>query len=170
MGKLLKRGRAQRGIDFMKGRVSIWIGLARRDVWPDENIPLDEDIEATALTDDMFGMKLFEEAALVIEDDTSNQILFEGKKYRKLTNDEALQLQATELYLKFTIEPDEFPGITYRQVGVFIESIPAEGFSDFSALEPNKFTTLGNLIYMDNGPREIRYPNTRHLIEVIIPG
>lgn len=168
MGKLTNIGRGQRGIDFKRNRNSIWVGLGRTTAWPDESNPIDEVVTATTV-EELFGMKLYDEAFLVVEA-SDGTVVHKGKTYRKLKDSEFPGTVTDLLYVKFTIFPDEFPGIHYRQLGVFVDSIPKEGFSSFSALTGDQFQTLGRLVYLDNFTKVTRYDNTRHEIVVIIQG
>ena len=168
MGKLTKVGRVQRGIDFKRRRNSIWLGIGRTTVWPDETEPPVEDVTATTV-EELFGMKRFTESCLVTQDDNGS-ILFQGQYYKKLSDSEAIELQATDLYVRFDLQPDEFPGIDYRQIGVFVDSQPKSGFQSFLALSPSNFDKLGQLVYLSNEVKRSRYTNTRHLVELIIPG
>jgi hypothetical protein len=168
MGKLTTIGRGQRGIDFFRGRTSIWVGLGRTTPWPDEDNPPSESVSASAV-DELFGLRLFEEASLVIESETGS-ITHEGKTYARVDESQLDEFPTNLLYVKFVVEPDQFPGIDYRQYGVFVDAIPGQGFSDYSALTPGQFQSLGRLVYLDNFTKVTRYTNTRHEIVVIIPG
>lgn len=166
MGRITDTGRAQRGLDFLRGRPSIWVGLGRTSPWPDEQNPPEVNRQKTAL-DELFAMKLIDDGFLVVPAEDGNIIGRDGKLYRQVTAQEGLDLQTPYLCLRFIIETDEFALISYRQIGVFVDSIPAEGFSSFTALTPDKFQSLGRLYYLDNGPLETRYPNTRHEIIIV---
>lgn len=166
MGKILDTGRAQRGIDFFRGRPSIWVGLGRTSPWPVDSNPPDEDRGATTV-DELFAMKLFDGGGLCVPDEAGKIIGRDGNRYRAVTNQEGLDEKTPYMWVRFIIETDEFPGISYRQIGMFVDSVPAEGFSSFVALEPAHFKSLGRLYYLDNGPLETRYPNTRHEIVIV---
>lgn len=168
MGKLLKTGRTVRGADFISGRTSIWVGLGRTTPWAEELNPPDEAETATEI-EEVFGLKLYTTASHIVQD-SSGPINFKGQKYRILTLDEAYEQKATDLYLEFEVQPDEFAEISYRQIGVYVDAIPKPGFSGYTALNPNRFDSLGKLIYLSNLTKQTRYPNTRHVIEVVIPG
>lgn len=168
MGKLTTIGRGQRGLDFFRGRTSIWVGLGRTTPWPDEANPPDENVSAMAV-DELFGLRLFAEASLVIESETGS-ISHKGTTYSRVDESQLNEFPTSLLYVKFVVEPDDFPGIDYRQCGVFVDSIPDQGFSDYSFLTPDQFQSLGRLVYLDNFTKVTRYTNTRHEIVVIIPG
>lgn len=172
MGVLTNTGRVQRGVDFKRTRGSIWVGLGRISAWPDEEVPPNEVESATSL-DELVAMKIISEASFV-KQDQNGPIIFKGNKYVKLTDDQAFELGESDLYLKFDIYPQDFPNITdklnYRQVAVFVDSVPAEGFSNYSALTPDKFMNLGRMVYYSNLTAQNLYNNTRHVIEVVLPG
>lgn len=167
MGQVTNTGRAIRHIDFKNAHISIWCALARTTKWPDENFPPVEDIHLSTL-DEIIGLKLFTIASMVVEDE-NGLILFGSKKYTKVSDESAIANQSPYLYLQFEIQPDEFAGIDYRQVGVFMDSIPKSGFGSFQALTADKFSTLGKLIYVSNQVKQTRYPNTRHVVEFLLP-
>lgn len=153
-------GRAQRGIDFLRDRPSIWLGYGRTSPWPDESTPPKVNRRAVTV-EEMFGLKLLSDAALVVPDE-NGPIKSDEVRYRRVTNQEGLDLQTPHMYLDFILQPHELAEISYRQVGVFVDAIPAEGFGSFSLLTPNRFQSLGRLVYLANFPKRTRYPNTRH--------
>lgn len=172
MGILTDTGRVQRGVDFKRTRGSIWAGLGRTSSWPDEEVPPRESESATSI-EELSAMKLLTEATFVKVDATGS-ILFQGKKYSKLSDEQAFDQGEPTLYLRFDIYPQDFPNITdklnYRQIAVFVDSIPVEGFSNYSALFPEKFINLGRMVYYSNLTAQNLYNNTRHVIEVVLPG
>lgn len=168
MGKLTNTGRVQRGIDFKRNRGSIWVGLGRTTPWSDEDLPPDEDVDANEV-EELFVMKLIDEVSFVAEDE-DGPIYFKDVRYKRISDQEAFDTGTASLYLRFELLPHEKPNINYRQVGVFVDSIPLEGFSDYRLLDASKFKDLGRLVYLSNQKVQSRYTNTRHVIEVIIPG
>lgn len=166
MGIITDTGRAQRGIDFYRDRPSIWVGLGRTSPWANEQEPPKPSRSQTSV-EELFAMKLVDGAFLVVPDENGKIIGKNGVTYRQVTDQEGLDLQTPYLCLRFIIETDEFQLISYRQVGVYVDAIPDQGFSSFSALTPDKFQTLGRLYYLDNGLLETRYPNTRHEIVIV---
>ena len=157
---IIGTGRTQRGIDFIRSHASIWLALGRVTPWPDEANPPELDMAQTAI-DEVFGLKLFDRAAMVVPDSTG-PIVNGDDRYREVTDQQALDLQTPYLAVTFILQPDEFPGISYRQIGVFVDSIPQQGLSSFRALLPAQFKSLGRLYYVDNSTPITRYPNTKH--------
>lgn len=172
MGVLTDTGRVQRGIDFKRIRKSIWMGLGRTTPWPDEKYPPSE-VEGATSIDELSAMKLITESTFVKLDE-NGPILFKGQRYAKLTDAQAMVSGEATLYLRFDIYPQDFPNITdklnYRQVAVFVDSIPNSGFTNYSALTPDKFVSLGSMVYYSNLKASNLYANTRHVIEVVLPG
>ena len=169
MGVVTNLGRAVRGADFFKNRLSIWLALGRGETpWPDENNPPEEDKTATNV-EEIIGLKLISTVALVVEDNVNGTIIFEDNKYRILTIKEGYSEQATNLLVKFIVEPDEFPDQNYRQLGIYVDAIPGDGFHHFSALTSDKFQTLGQLVFLSNEIVQIRYPNTRNHYHFVLP-
>lgn len=169
MGKLTDIGRVQRCIDFKKNRGSIWVGLGRTSEWPDEQNPPAE-LTETLTIEELTAMKLFSEATIVVPVEMG-PIYFKGSYYKKLSDKEALAQGISNLYLRFELLPQEFPKlINYRQIGVFVDSVPKEGYLNYSSLAPTLFDNLGKLVYFSNEKAQNRYTKTRHVIEVVIPG
>lgn len=286
MGKLTEIGHISRGLDFLRQRSSIWLGLGRTQPWPNEASAPAVDVNATTV-EQLYGLIKLENASMV-KSDSDGSIIVKGKSYTALTEAESLvsfgpkkitneviatpsvatdnvtvtalketpivpnlvtitatdesdgtmtmtdqkaddfygyltessvtnsftnyidyknnetltresgvftdsQLERNKLkfsskvkantdvlatytyteksnylYLKFELGVDDFPGIDYRQYGVFVDASPAEGYASATVLEKSKFNSLGKLVYLDNFTVRGRYTNTRHLIEIII--
>ena len=285
MGKLTQIGHISRGLDFMRQRSSVWLGLGRTMPWPDEKTAPAVDTSA-ATVEQMFGLVKLNSSSM-LKPDSSGTVTIKGKNYSILSNTEALTtygnaaitseviatpsiatdtvavtilkntplvpslitvtatdedggtmtmtdqsvdedygflsekdslknyvdyknndntedsrvagsftdgaldknklkfsknvkantnvlasytytLKGNYLYLKFELGVNDFPNVDYRQYGVFVDAQPKEGYANATKLEVNKFSSLGNLIYLDNVAVRKRYNNTRHLIEIVI--
>lgn len=170
MGVLTEGGSVLRGIDFRRGRASIWVGVGRTTSWPDEEVPPTEDRAATEV-EEIVGYKLANRAFQVVPDDEGS-VIHNGNRYTAISDLDALASKSTAgvVYIEFVLESDEFPTISYRQVGVFADLVPAEGFSNFSALLPSQVSSPGTLVMIENMELQTRHPNTRHINGVLIPG
>lgn len=170
MGVLTEGGSVMRGVDFRRGRASIWIGIGRTSPWPNEAVPPTEDRTATEV-EELVGYKLVGRAFQVVADDAGS-IIHNGSRYTAISDLDALASVSTSgvMYLEFVLEADEFPTRSYRQVGVFVDLVPAEGFASFSALTPDQVFSPGTLTMIENMELQTRHPNTRHINGVLMPG
>ena len=294
MGKLTKIGHISRGLDFTRQRSSIWLGIGRLKVWPDESNPPTVDTDASAV-DELIGLVKLKKSSM-IKLDADGDITINGISYSYLSDSDALKTYgpkavpdpnvATEtpeviarpsvdtdvvtvsalkntpvkpnlltvtatdvdggtmtitdqkvddlygklteagvvnsptnyidyindsassrtagqftdssleknkikfskkvkadtdvtaqytyeqkgnfLYLQFELGVNDFPNKDYRQYGVYVDSMPAEGYANSTVLEKENFSSLGNLVYLENVTVRKRYANTRHLIEIVI--
>jgi hypothetical protein len=286
VGKLTQIGHISRGLDFMRQRSSVWLGLGRTTPWPNEEAAPAVDTSASTV-EQLYGLVKLDTSSM-LKLDSAGAVTIKGKTYSVLSNAEALttfgnatttdeiiatpsvdtdtvtvavlkntplvsslvtvtatdedggtmtmtdqsvdedyglfseasvanspvnyidyktnastsrvagtftdgQLEKNKLkfskkvkantnvlasytytvkgnylYLKFELGVNDFPNIDYRQYGVFVDAQPKEGYANSTVLETSKFSSLGNLVYLDNVTVRKRYTNTRHLIEIVI--
>lgn len=274
MGNLTTIGHVSRGIDFFRGRTSIWLGLGRNTPWPNEDVPPSINLNATTV-DGIFGMLLVNSISMV-QPNVNGNITITGKQYSKLSDSEALSTLSTTaitnetlvtvstsvldvgvpalanghvvpgtvvitatdttgttfsivdtgsgslvdnltspssinyinyttgvfansgnntgkitlhralqantsvianysynpqpnlLYARFILDAGDFIGYDYRQYGIFLDAEPLTGFTHRTAIGPERFKSLGKLVYLTNTKVQSRYSNTRHSIEILI--
>lgn len=168
MGKVVDLGRTQRALDF-KSRTSIWLAIGQTSVWPDEENPPDEDLSQSTV-DEVVGYKLLTESWLVtVGSELTSTLEVDGVYYDKVADVDADTARPVNLYMKFTIEPDELSLVTYRQVGIFVDLVPTEGNSNKSVLLPSEVATTGRLVYLENSTAVERQAETRHVFETVLP-
>lgn len=138
-----------KAINFFFNTKNIMFAIGRSTPWgelPDEQISnslIDEQhppypsLDATVV-DEIIGYKRYNNMYFVIPDETSPEPIVDGVHWRKiaLTNpptdeaaakaaliDEVKMQKARWIYLDFQLDPNDFVGFTYRQIGLYSDLV-----------------------------------------------
>ena len=187
MGVYTNLGRNLRARDFISHVPKIWIVLSRNDYigglsspWPNESVPPAEvptDGPSIPEFSPSAGCKRADEASLV-KQDTNGNILFGGVTWSRTTGDDAKYV-----YLKFTIQPDDFTVngdgqatiAAYRRLCILLDATP---FGNVNALTARydilqqggpPFPGAGYMVFYTNDIKRVRGAGEVHVLEIILP-
>lgn len=156
-----------RAIDFFNKK-EIYFAIGRTTPWPDEDQPPAEDREATDVQE-IIGFKKVEVKYLVVPDDVNGTIEYQNTKWRVVPLNQAYQEKARFVFLETTIRYDELPLGTYRQVGVYVDLVRADGVpSNKNNLLPEEVDDHGTLVIIDNRKFSNRQEDQKEILNVVI--
>lgn len=163
-------GHTSRAISFYELN-HIYFGIGKTSAWDGETndgftVPLPSP-SATTL-DELVGMKLCSTKAIVYPDDDGT-IVYRTQTWRKVTPEDAIKLGAHWVYIEATIDYDELPAVSYREIGVFTRVQLNDGVaSNKSVLLPSDIKDTGILEVIDQRKVITRNEDSRDTFSMII--
>jgi hypothetical protein len=159
--------RAHRALLF-KQNVTLWIGIGRTTEWSNEALAPDPDPTATTITEPIVYIKA-SLVSLCVPVSSDEDFIHLGTKYQYIIDDDAIINNARFLYITASFDPSAGqPYGNFRQVGVFSDLVPADGYESESWLEPTHVDSIGILEYLDNDTVTTMAQNRKEQVEIII--
>ena len=160
-------------IYFGLGRTSPWEG----ELYASEHEGLNEDgtefsaplpsVDAVTL-DELIGMKRVDVKALVTPDEEGT-VVYRDRVWRKISAEEAINLQAHWVYIEASVYYDELPARAYRQIGVFSMVSLNDGVPENKGvLLPEDIKNTGILEVLDQRKVVTRNEDSRDTFSMII--
>ncbi len=169
-------GHVSRAISFYE-LAAVYFGLGRTSPWegeinedgtknPDFTAPLP--MVTTRALDELIGMKRVDVKALVVPDDEGT-VVYRDQTWRKISPEEAIELEAHWVYIEASILYDELPAVEYRQIGVFSRvSLNDEVPANKSILLPEDIKNTGILEILDQRKVVTRNEDSKDTFSMII--
>lgn len=150
----------------LKNQHVFWVGAGRTATWADEQNPPDEALTTT----DIDTPQAFKKADVVslAKIDGGGTITFEGQTYSLVADINAYTDVARYLYVKAEFRYDDFPLITFRQTGLYLDLTPNGGFESDDPILIANVSDNGILRYYRNHVARIRTIDTVDIVELII--
>lgn len=171
MAVVTNNGYVDNALRLYNKKDSAYIILGRSQTpWSDETKPDTEDPTATRIQE-VQGLRKVTTASVcrVLADGEAAlnpTISYGGTTWELVGADEAFITQASYVYFGALIDVNDFPGGTYRQVGLVTDVIPNAGIN-VSALTPDEVSDFGTLqMYQNTVP--YNRTNTKVLEQFII--
>lgn len=149
-----------------------WGAYGRITPWADEENPPAEDTTAAAM-EEIQGFRLIVPATKgCVYPSTSDDydFTYHGVYWKKAaTLEEALENGARWALFKFNLlVEDGLPVVTFRQVGLFLNLVPATGYEGYAALLPNQVDSTGSFYFYANHLKWVRAVNQSDEITFVI--
>lgn len=143
---------------------NVYLAIGRTTPWPDEQDPPTPTGQEAAI-DETIGYK---PATLVpVKPDAGGAISWAGQTWAEVAPGDAVDENAQYVWVHTTIEYDELPLTTFRQIGLYTGLIKAAG-AGVGALLPGDVDVPGVLEAIDNREPEPRYIDKRNQIGFIV--
>lgn len=143
---------------------NVYLAIGRTTAWPNESEPPTPTGQETVI-DEVIGYK---PAALsLVKPDGGGAISWGGQTWTEVQPEDAVDENAQYVWVHATIEYDELPLTTFRQVGLYTGLTKAGGAGS-GALLPGEVTDPGVLEAIDNREPEPRYIDKRNQIGFVI--
>lgn len=162
---LIVRQGSVRICKLIKDGLIFWVGVGRTTPWPNENSPPAEDPTLTTLQE-IQGYKRVDSVQFVVED-PNGTILFRNRRYRIVPEQNIYTEGARWLYLTATLLFDQFPIVTFRQTGIFVDVVPTAGNENKDVLLPNQVQSARLIGYVNHQPR-IRVSWGKDVLEFVL--
>lgn len=158
-----------RALSFIE-QGNIYLGIGRTTPWENENddgfIPPEPSVDVTSL-DELVGVKKADRVTMVVPDE-GGEIEYATIRFKTITNEEALERKARWVLVETTIEFNELPPVSYRQIGVYSRLQPSEGLESKGVLLPSEIEDVGILELINNRKAVTRQSDTRDTYFMII--
>lgn len=148
-----------------------WAVFGKTSAWVNENDPPDVDKETVAMTEVVFAKRFTIARQVFVGTLQDHDIVVDGTYWKiAYTLQSALANNARYLYLRFDVNKDEGPDVTYRQIGIFYNLVPTTGNEGKVLLLPNEIQSYGSLIWLNNRVAVDRNPAVQgEMLTYIIP-
>ena len=141
----------RRALDF-KNQPSLWVGLGRTTVWPNEEAPQAEDQLQTAI-EEAFVYTVPHTVSLVKPVESGGDITVNGQQYDLVADENAYTEIARFCYVRGLFQPASNPTMpvdTFRQHGICVGLVPASGHENDLWIAPGDVTSTGILAHLAN--------------------
>lgn len=150
---------------LMKDNFTFWFGVGRTTPWTNESNPPQETANTTVISE-IQGFKRVEQVLYVVPDNNGT-IIFKGQKYRVVNEQNIYTDGARYLYFSAWLMFDDFPVVTFRQTGLFVDVVPQSGYENYDILLPTQVQSYRMIAYVNHQPR-IRVSWGKDLLEMIV--
>ena len=164
-GACVYSGNVQLALD-LKNNHTFWVLLGRSTPWVSEESPPDEDLYTTDI-EEVQGAKKCDLVSLCIPSE-SGGIEFQDQSYTLVSDEDAYTSGARWVYFRADLKYDQFPVVTYRQTGLYLDLTPTEGNEGKEILLPSEIQSNGILLYYRNHPPRYRTSDSVDVIEIVI--
>jgi len=167
MAVVTYKGHTKRAINWYN-QEDIYFGIGGTEPWEDESTPPapKPDDEIT----DIICVKKVEQKYYVIESETEGTVVYRGRKFKILSEEEAIEQNCRWVFISTWLNYGEAPvGVSYRKIGVYTglerkEGVPSGKF----ILLPDEIEDYGTLEVISNETATIRSESKRDRVAVII--
>lgn len=167
MGVATYVGRALRAVQFKQAN-TIWAVTGRQTPWADENVPVQPLPTITSILEPVCFVKpQIIKLCKTVTSGGDVQIL--GQRYAFVDDDDALTESARYIYSLARFDPTiGQPYGDFRQVGLYVNLIPATGYDNDLWLDPLNVADPGVLIYASSDTVTTMSIQRIELVEIII--
>ena len=149
-----------------------WGAYGRTTPWDDEDNPPAEDSTATSM-EEVQGFRLIVPAnkgCVYPSDANDYDFTYHGVYWKKATSfEDALENGARwALFELNLLVGDGLPVVTFRQIGLFLDLVPASGYEGYAALLPAQTDSTGTFYYYANHTKWVRAINQSDTIVFVI--
>lgn len=148
-----------------KDNLTFWFGVGRVSPWADENNPPVE-VDTTVVIEQIQGFKRVE-TVLFVKEDPNGQIVFRDRKFSPVSEENIYDQDARYLYFSAWLMFDQFPVVTFRQTGLFVDVVPLPGYEGRDVLLPQQVNFARMIAYVNHPPRR-RVSWGKDLIEMVL--
>lgn len=150
----------------LKNNVVFWAAVGRTSPWTNENNPPIEEITVQDIVE-IQGFKKIDFIS-ACKEDVNGEIIFKDKKYSIVSDVNAYSYGARWVYVRAILLYENFPLCTYRQIGIYADTVPSAGHETKNILLPSQVDSNGALMIYNNIPPVIRDANSKNIIEAVI--
>lgn len=128
-----------------------YIAIGRITPWDKETSPPQPDYKAEDI-EEIIGFKKVDTIQLVAPINESNTIAtnivnFDGMRWEIIQDKDALEREAVYVYYSTTLDNSDFGNAEYRQVGLYLNTVPTE---NKTTLLPEDVENNGDLYFVSN--------------------
>jgi hypothetical protein len=146
----------------MAERGNFWAGIGRTAAWPTESDPPDVVGDEIVVDGVQFYKKSLLYSPVYQSDENDFDIYLNGVYWKKASTYADVKANSANFwYVRFILDKDEGPSITFRQIGIFANLTPAAGNENATILTPSEVDDPGNLVLLENRTLVTRDPLTR---------
>lgn len=156
----------------MANNYTSWGAYGRITPWADEDNPPDEDSTASVI-EEVQGFRLIVPAnrgCVYPSNADDYDFTYQGVYWKKATSlADALENGARWALFKLTLlVEDGLPVVTFRQVGLFLNLVPAPGYEAYAALLPDQVDSVGTFYFYANHMKWVRTAQSSDVITFVI--
>lgn len=149
----------------LKDSCVFWFAVGRTTAWLDEQNPPSEDATRTDI-EEIQGFKKVERVAFV-KPDPMGTISFKGQNYKVVPDTDVWAELPLYLYFSAWLLFDQFPVVTFRQTGLYVDVVPTPGSEGKDILLPDEVQSKRLVAYVNHHPR-VRVSYGKDLLEMIV--
>lgn len=149
----------------LKDNLVFWFGIGRVTPWPNDNNPPQESADKVII-DEVQGYRKVT-SVMFVREDPDGTIVFKDKRYSVVEEENIYTQGARWLYFSAWLMFDQFPVVTFRQTGLFVDVVPVPGSEGKEILLPNEVQSSRMIAYVNHQPR-VRVKWGKDLIEFVL--
>lgn len=142
------------------------IAVGRTTAWAVENTP-PAPVVTTVDIEQIQGFKLVDVLSMCVLDNVLGTIEIKGNKYRLVTDNDSYTEGARYLYFKTTLLYAQYPLCTFRQIGVYVDTIAVTGHETDDILSIANTQSNGRLLEYENIQPVTRNSDSKNIIEMV---